>query len=424
MAVLDVDRADAQQDTAPRQSEIPSVSQPSRSLCFNASGVITSPLIRLRDIAQPTDPVSPWWDRTGGVVVGMMPLDGTEMVIEVARLVEAIASDPSAPEIVWTGPDRVRVKMIRGDDTSPPETANKILSSHDSSSAAAIGGPQSSQISPAGFVAIGESDVLVPLIPGAAAPPGSPAQLNSESSSGLGGIQRSEATGADLPELSDQESLSYQESDRLVRLIQFAIDRNDLSLRESYDIDIDPNQLQLRALTELRRVDRIEFASPPREGLLDVMVRGASSRQEVSAPVQLRLTARPLVVVPRDSLRRGHVIASSDVMLQPAPRGVAINSVITNIDDVVEMQVQNVLQKDRPIPSSSISRPILIERGDLVEVQVIGGGITVATSARSLGRGSAGDLIAVETLDPRKKVMARVARAGVVEIVTRPPRVR
>jgi flagella basal body P-ring formation protein FlgA len=48
----------------------------------------------------------------------------------------------------------------------------------------------------------------------------------------------------------------------------------------------------------------------------------------------------------------------------------------------------------------------------------------VATSAKSLSKGAAGDLIAVETLEPRKKIIARVARSGLVEIFTRPPRVR
>jgi flagella basal body P-ring formation protein FlgA len=149
-----------------------------------------------------------------------------------------------------------------------------------------------------------------------------------------------------------------------------------------------------------------------------------TSRNEINGRVELRLTARPLVVAPRDSLRRGHVIRRSDLMLVPAPRGIAIESVLTDIDDAVDMQVQAVLQKDRPIQPSAISRPVLVDRGDLVELQVVGGGIMVATSARSLAPGAAGDLIAVETLEPRKKVMARVVRPGLVEIATRPPRVR
>jgi flagella basal body P-ring formation protein FlgA len=174
----------------------------------------------------------------------------------------------------------------------------------------------------------------------------------------------------------------------------------------------------------VRRVDRIEFLDAPTEGVISANVFGVTSRQAINQTIKVHFVTRPMIVVPRESLRRGQIITHADLTLVPAPRGIPIESAITNIDDAVDMQVVNVLQKDRPITHSSITRPILIERGDMVEVQVIGGGVTVATGARSLSKGAAGDLIAVETLEPRKKIIARVARSGLVEIFTRPPRVR
>lgn len=355
------------------------------SLRLNSSCVVSTPLIRLRDVATPVGPPSTWWQRAGSVVIGMMPIDGTDMVIERDRLTQAIDRDASIPPIQWTGPQTVRVKLVAQAEPTVPVSVSQ-----------------------------GGANPSAPVI-------------QSSSQGDVGNVSPSVVavnTSAKMPSAAQLPPISPQDADRIVRLIQFAIDRADLSLRDSFDIEIDPQQASLRTLAEVRRVDRIEFLSAPIEGTVSATVFGVTSRNETSQTIEINFITRPMVVVPRDSLRRGQIITRADLTLIPAPRGIPIDTAITNIEDAVDMQVVNLLQKDRPIAHSAITRPILIERGDLVEVQVVGGGITVATSAKSLSKGAAGDLIAVETLEPRKKIIARVARSGLVEIFTRPPRVR
>jgi flagella basal body P-ring formation protein FlgA len=355
------------------------------SLRLNSSCVITSPLIRLRDVATPLGPPSTWWERAGGVVVGMMPIDGGEMEIERERLTIAMNQEASIPPIDWTGPKTVRVRMVAS--SVRPDKA--ITATDQNRPVTAVMVEMQNRVS-----------------------------SNNETSGSVATVSAKIPVSPELP------ALSAQDSDRIVRLIQFAIDRVDLSLRDSYDIEIDPEQSSLRSLADVRRVDRIAFVDQPIEGAISARVFGVTSRNEVDQLIEVKFISRPMVVVPRDSLRRGQIISAADLVLMPAPRGFPVDSAITNIDDAVDMQVVNVLQKDRPITPSSITRPVLIERGDLVEVHVVGGGVTVATSARSLSKGAEGDLIAVETIEPRKKIIARVARSGLVEVFTRPPRVR
>jgi len=128
--------------------------------------------------------------------------------------------------------------------------------------------------------------------------------------------------------------------------------------------------------------------------------------------------------VARDSLRRGHILTEGDLELIPAARNVSTDGVVTDIQEIVGLQVQTVLQKHRPVTRSSVAPVIVIERGDLVEVRVIGGGVQVATAAKSLAQGAQGALIPIETIEPRRKLLARVAGPGKVEILTRPPRVQ
>ena len=367
------------------------------SLRLNSNCIVSTPLIRLRDVATPIGPASAWWERAGSVVIGMMPIDGSEMVLDRDRLTQAIDRDASIPPIDWAGPQTVRIRMAAQKDIA---TANRTLA------------PAASLADP--------SVALTTALR-------SPTAAESTTNSNTGQVAKTAqiaTPSAKVPVSADLPAMNPQDSDRVVRLIHFAIDRADLSLRDSYDIEIDPAQIPLRTLAEVRQVDRIEFLNTPTEGVISANVFGVTSRQPINQTIEIRFDTRPMIVVPRESLRRGQIITHADLTLMPAPRGIPVESAITNIDDAVDMQVVNVLQKGRPISFTAITRPILIERGDLVEVQVVGGGVTVATSARSLSKGAAGDLIAVETMEPRKKIIARVARSGLVEIFTRPPRVR
>ena len=331
---------------------------------------VHSPLLRLRDVATPVDASAPWWDRLGSSIIGLMPLDEKELVIERSRLSDAVARSGSSANIQWTGASSVRIVFRRLPEGTPApvQTASAFITS-----------PQVT--SPREFPAQPVSlDVIAPI--------------------------------------------PLAERERVAKLIQFAIDRYDVQLREAFDINIDLDQPSMSTLVELRRVDSIQWEQKPAQGINRGKVVGMTSRDPLTSPIEVELTPRPLVVVARDSLRRGHILTEGDLELIPAARNVSTDGVVTDIQDVVGLQVQTVLQRHRPVTRSSVAPVIVIERGDLVEVRVMGGGVQVATAAKSLAQGAQGALIPIETLEPRRKLLARVAGPGKVEILTRPPRVQ
>ncbi len=324
---------------------------------------IHSPLLRLRDLASPPDPSAPWWDRVGNSVIGMMPVDGQTMIVERERLKEAVARSTSMPNIQWSGASEIKVTLHR--EPEPGKTEPRATS----------------HVAPA--VLTTDHSVAKP-----------------------------------------RHTIVPSERDRIVRLIQYAIDRYDVNLSESFDIEIDPNQSALDEMIDLRRVDTIMWDMEPHAGINDAKITGMNSREPIESPVEVGLKVRPLVVCATSGLRRGHILTATDLELIPAPRNLSLDGVVTDIDEIVGLQVNNVLLQHRPITHSLVGPVVVIQRGELVELRVVGGGVTVATTAKSLAQGATGDLIPIETVDPRKKLMARVIAAGQVEIVTRPPRVQ
>jgi len=353
------------------------------NLSLKKDVVIHSPLLRLRDVVEPADPSSPWWERSGEAIIGLMPLDNHAMVIDRNRLIEAMARSSAIPAVQWSGADEVRVTFRRLLEEQEDQTAQTAGPGTTTSRDERPEASYDSQTQPVSTLAKSSGKLV-----------------------------------------SVKPAMTPTERERVAKLIQYAIDRYDVRLRDAFEIQIDGDQKSIEKLTDLRRVDTVHWETTPSEGNNVAKVIGVNSREPITASVDVVFSARPLVVVARDGLRRGQIISEADVELIPAARNVSTNDVITNIDDAIGFQVQTTLAKMRPIARSSIAPVTVIERGDLVELVVVGGGISVATAAKSLAPGAQGDLIPIETLEPRRKLMARVAGPGQVEILTRPPRVQ
>src|SRR6056297_799956 len=131
-----------------------------------------------------------------------------------------------------------------------------------------------------------------------------------------------------------------------------------------------------------------------------------------------------MVVATARVLRRGDIVSASDLQLEPVPPHRSTDGLLIDMQNVVGKEVKSGLSKGRPLRADDIGSPTLVRRGDLVEVSVIGGSIIVRTSARAVQDGAAGDLIQIETQQPRRRLLARVASSGAVEIITRPPQAR
>lgn len=129
----------------------------------------------------------------------------------------------------------------------------------------------------------------------------------------------------------------------------------------------------------------------------------------------------PLVATATRMLRRGQILSPADLVLAPLEKGESTDGMVLDIASVVGQQLQESVYQGRPLKTLSVGAPILIQRGDLLEICVVGGGIVVRTGGKAMEEGSHGRLIQVETSEPRRRLLARVVAPGKVEILTRPP---
>lgn len=364
---------------------------------------IGSSIIRLGDIVQPLDPNMAGWNRLKGSPIALLPLDGTKMTIQRDRLTKTIHDAEATPQhIDWIGPKAI-VVSYQERVTQTPTISPKAVNSQ----ASYLRAPN---------------------------PPSEVPSLGGTLSGGtLSGVPQSSdavqtmayrqltARGAPVPVI---DILNEKEAEKVLRWIKLGIERQLPSVATSYAIDIDTTQASLVSLRAIAGVSSIAMLSPLGEGLQSFRVIARTVNGNVQCDFKGTLSKHPLLVVPKKSLARGHLIHESDLIMKPFSADDVSSNYVRDIELVIGREARTNVRAGQPIRENDIGAPIEVHRGDLVELRVNGGGISVTTNAKALGDGAASDLIEVETMRPRKRIHARVVESGVVEIVTRAPRVR
>ncbi|ASV76955.1 Flagellar basal-body P-ring formation protein FlgA [Thermogutta terrifontis] len=131
--------------------------------------------------------------------------------------------------------------------------------------------------------------------------------------------------------------------------------------------------------------------------------------------IETQLQPRLLVVVAARPLARDTVLTRDDVRLsddvEPAP-GYA-----TRLEDVLGRQLTTGVAPGRPIALSNLREPVLIRRGEVVQISVRAPGVMIRTLGRAKDDGVLGHLVPVETLDNRgKTILGKVVDHQLVEV--------
>lgn len=352
---------------------------------------LDSAIVRLSDIVMPVGPAPENWSRAAVATVALLPADGRRLRIERQRLSELLQQSKLISEAVrWSGPATVSVRC------APPVAP----ASQRTASAAAELASAPSGARPVAFTTAGSPAITNPTRNANASP-------NAE-----GSTVSASASGLVLPPA---------ERNRILRMVRAAYERMHQDLNASHELIIDESQPSLGGLDGLRSVGELRIVGDSEQGEVQLVVRGETELERVEAALTATLEALPLAVVTTRALSRGDWITAGDVRLQPVPRARSQDDLFATPESLVGMEVKRPLSSGRLVEFADVARPTVIARGDLVDVRVVAGGVTVTTAARALGPAAAGEPISVETQSPRRRLIGRAVSPGIVEIVTRPP---
>ncbi|MCC9655913.1 flagellar basal body P-ring formation chaperone FlgA [Rhodopirellula sp. JC737] len=357
-----------------------------------------STIIRLEDVIRPMHNHTASWSRLSKATIGLMPLDGSPAKISRDRLADLIVSaEATASRIRILGDETIVVRPSDPATSTSPQAIQTHAGSYDTASVNRLPQPATT--------------------------------------TGVSHAVHSVGMDSDQGVLSNtfgsNDALDIETRERIEQWVRWAIQNHYRELDAAFVLEPELNVHEIGSLSDMQGIREVRFVDPipvwsPTDGAsvtcrLHLDARAASPNCQ--GVVRVRFTPKPPIVMARQPLQRGHRVGPGDVHLQPSPDMELSNDLVADLNEVIGMEVVGLIRSGIPLRPQDFAAPRLVRRGDLVEVQVTGGGIRVTTSAKALGDGAQNELIEIETLTPKRRLLAKVVEPSIVEIVTQPNRV-
>lgn len=142
---------------------------------------------------------------------------------------------------------------------------------------------------------------------------------------------------------------------------------------------------------------------------------GKSVRHELSG------TARPVVHVPvlAHAVAAGEILSKRDIAWQALPARRVNRTMITALDDLVGMTPRRGLRPGTPLRQSDVERPLMVERGALVTMEVAHGPMSLSATGKAMQDGAMGAFIRLVNTATKRTVEAEIVGLNQVRVLTR-----
>jgi flagella basal body P-ring formation protein FlgA len=188
----------------------------------------------------------------------------------------------------------------------------------------------------------------------------------------------------------------------------------DYTIRPEISTELAPRLLQMRQIVG------VDGGLPPWDGeqSFEFLIKGPTG--EMVVPVKAIVELPELVVAAEKQLAKGRVLREEDLILIPMPRGSkeSPEKCFTDVQELIGKELKRSMSTQQVVLRQDAGSPTLIHSGDAIKLEVIAGSLVVETNGKAIESGGLDDLIHVESLDNRKRLLARVTGERVVEVVS------
>jgi flagella basal body P-ring formation protein FlgA len=192
---------------------------------------------------------------------------------------------------------------------------------------------------------------------------------------------------------------------------------------EDWTVEVDLTAEQLRLIAGERARLSASGGRAPWTGAQSFTVTLPRAQGAQSFTVAADVKPAPRAVVAINAIARGERIRAGDVALERIKAGSPQRITFQSLEEVIGKEAARTIAAGQTLDNQSVRSPLLIKRGDVVDVFARAGGVQVSTKARAREEGSHGDLINVELLSDRRPLIARVCGIQEVEILAAAPTV-
>ena len=361
---------------------------------------VHSAIVFVGDVVKPVGRRPQGWDYVADKAIALIPTDGRRLRLDRQRVLEFIQKSGFIQESMrWSGATYVGIRYVKrspvfGMTDRKPAVVQQVSASSQTPSTK----PKARRSN------ITRNAAKPQVLAEASEPhPDSAERFVEPALSGTGKVSM----------------LLPAEKNRIERMILAAMQSTHEEVLKEFSVQLVKDQAGLDALEGIELVQSLRLLDPVADGRVRMAVRGATEVDSIQSEIILKLTQLPKVVVTNSALQRGDVLSERDVRLQPIALARFTDRHITRVEDVIGKELNRNMSRDRQLELDDVTEPLIIERGDMVELRAVSPGITTTVQAKALGPAAEGEQLLVEWGNPKRKIYARAVSFGVVEVVSR-----
>lgn len=136
-----------------------------------------------------------------------------------------------------------------------------------------------------------------------------------------------------------------------------------------------------------------------------------------------RAVATAEVVTLLHAVERGGIVKMSDLAIERRPRAEIGRDAVSDPERVLGLAARNALPAGRPLRSTDLTKPELVQRGETVTMLYQVPGVTLTVRGKATEAGAEGDVISVLNEQSKRTVQGTVVGPGRVVINTSSPRI-
>jgi flagella basal body P-ring formation protein FlgA len=146
----------------------------------------------------------------------------------------------------------------------------------------------------------------------------------------------------------------------------------------------------------------------------------SNGKTEMVKPVSGTYLALVDVPVLNRQLGRGDIIEAKDLTTKAVPDKFLRKDSVTDASMLIGQSPRATISAERPIRQGEISSPVVVKKGDPVQLTYTSNYMTLKATGVALGDGATGDMVRVKNDKSEKAVTGRVVANGRVEVNTTP----
>lgn len=180
-------------------------------------------------------------------------------------------------------------------------------------------------------------------------------------------------------------------------------------------VDVDAPDPRLK-LAECANKLTYDLGVPPENGgNLSAQVKCEGAKQW-SMYLKMNIAVWTDIVVTAQALKRGSLLSKADLRLQRVNLAETRNGTLYNAEEAIGMELRRTLAAATPLRIRDLDEPMVIKRGDRVQIAARLGGLRVIMPGTALANGRIGQQIAISNDRSDRKVRAKVIAEGQVEV--------